>query len=374
MAALGVALLVAAPLEGYAQEQPAKASAEDGADPNALLDTGTAQLKAGEYDAAAATFRKLIAVAPKQSSGYDGLGQAYRKQKKWDKAVEAYASGVEAVPSWDRGTYMLGYCHRKAGRYKEAATWYSRYIERQPDDPDAYYGLGESYRKAGEPAKAVEALETYIAKENRPSEKKWVKRAQETVAKLRAQLGPEEPAATTDPEGTPDVEPLPNKASADEVAAMIKRGDEALVSKVISEAVGHYRAASKLDETGIEAHYKLGVALAVEGDLPGAIVAWETVLEREPSQKLAKRNIVRARRKLEELSEASIDDPNVDGDIAERLELAKRYLDSERSAMALRVLDPMTMEVPENGKVRLLRGMALMNMGRYQEASRDLEL
>lgn len=363
-------LLGGAGAAAVAQEGPVKAEAA--VDPNALLEQATETYRAGDYDEAARLFQALIEATPKQSSGYNGLGQVYRKQKRWDEAVEAYGAGVAAVPSWSRGYYMLGYCHRKAGRYAEAAGWYEKYIEREPDDPDAYYGLGESHRKGGNPSAAIQAFTAYVEKEKRPSEQKWVKRAREAIAELKAEVGDGD--AVAEPESTPEVVPLEVEPPTGDVATLIAAGDEALKGRRFGDAVRSYQAAAEKDERGVEAHYKLGVALAVDGDLPGAIVAWEVVLERQPGQRDAQRNIERARRKLTELSQASIDDPRLGEGVKERLELAQSYLDAERPSMALRVLDPMAMESPEDGRVRLLRGVALMKMGRYQEAGRDLEL
>ena len=156
--------------------------------------------------------------------------------------------------------------------------------------------------------------------------------------------------------------------------ALLKEADRAYAQDNLARAAQLYRAAAQKGARGVEPHYKLGVVLALRGDLPGAVAAWQKVLELDPSMKAAKDNIARARRKMSSLAEQGVDDPALSQDTSAQLSLATRYLDEGRLSMAMRVLDPLTDQNPEDVKVRLLRGQALLLLGRLDEARLNLEL
>ncbi len=342
---------------------------QDGEDAKALTKKGKAAYKKKDYDGAIELFKKALAQDPKHVPAYEGLGAAYKKKRDWQEAVKAYESALEVDPSWVRGHYQLGLVHRKMGNYDKSIAGYERYIEAKPEDPDAYYGLGQAHFKAGNNAKAVEILKLYIEKEDRPKEQKYVARAKELIASLEA-----EPDIMGQPDGggggVADAEPVPDG----DYDQMLRRGDMAFEQDNLTEAVRYYRGAARKETKGVEAQYKLGVVLAIAGDLVGAISAWEAVLERQPDMAMAKQNIERARKKLQTQADKGIDDPRLGQDAATQLELARGYVEAGRHAMALRVLDALMNQNPEDGQVRAVRGQALMGLGRYNEARQELAL
>jgi tetratricopeptide (TPR) repeat protein len=246
--------------------------------------------------------------------------------------------------------------------------FYTRYLERDPENPDAYYGLGESYRKDAQPRKAVEAFKAYIAKEKRPGEQKWVDRARQVVKAMEEELG--QGGAVAEAEGDEVAAPVPEG----DAASLLAKADRAYTEKNLKRAAQLYRAASRKDSEGVEALYKLGVVQALQGDLPGAVASWQRVLDRDPSMKLAKDNITRARAKLDAQAEKGVDDPAWGQGLEAEVKLVRRYLEENRLPMAMRVLDSLTDKHPEDAQVRLLRGEALMRMGRFEEARGHLEL
>lgn len=328
-----------------------------------LITRGNASLKAKEYEQAAELFRQALAKAPGNVNAHKGLGRALERQRRWAEAAEVYQKSIKAAPQWKRALYRLGFVYRKLGQYDEAVKYYGQYIDEKPDDPDGYYGLGQAHVKGGNNAQAVSTLKRYVEKETRPSEKKYVARAKELIASLEAE--PDLMAGSGDDGAeTPKGDPV----------ALMASGDRAFAEQNMGEAARYYRGAARQMSEGVEAHYKLGVVLAIRGDLPGAISAWEVVLSRDPSMTAASDNIARARRKLQMQADKGIDDPRLEQDLDAQLELAQGYLQTQRHAMALRVLDPLINEHPTDGRVRVMRGRSLMALGRYEEARRDLEL
>ncbi len=332
-----------------------------------IVSSGTAALKSKNWIKAEASFREALSRDPKNRDAWVGLGKAQVGRKNWDAAIETYTKGREALPDWHRSLYQLGYIYRKKAEYDRAIEFYGKYIEVAPDDPDGYFGLGQSHRKNGEDAKALGAFRSYIEREKRPSEQKWVARAKEIVASLEGTAGdePEEEVAAAQDEA-PIVD--------GDLGSLVERADIAYQENNLPLASRLYRGAAQLDEDGIEAHYKLGVVLALRGDLSGAVRAWEVVVERDPGMEQAATNLSRARRKLASQRDKGVDDAALHGTLEEQLDLAARYLAEARPVMALRVLDPLADEHPEDSRVRLLRGRALASAGRYDEARTDLEL
>src|SRR5262249_50621876 len=65
--------------------------------------------------------------------------------------------------------------------------------------------------------------------------------------------------------------------------AYITQGDAAFAKKDYDNAANDYKLAADADPADRDSRYRLGVTLAVAGDLPGAINAWESVLLLEPT-------------------------------------------------------------------------------------------
>jgi tetratricopeptide (TPR) repeat protein len=332
-----------------------------------MVTSGKTALKAKNWVKAEATFREALSRDGTSQDAWRGLGKAQVGRKQWDAAIETYNKGLVAIPDWHRALYQLGYVYRKKADYGRAIEYYEKYIAVAPDNPDGYFGLGQSHRKNGDDGKALVAFRSYVEKEKRPAEQKWVDRAKEIISSLEetASDEPEEEVAAAEDE-TPIVD--------GDLGSLVERADLAYQENNLPLASRLYRGAAKLDETGFEAHYKLGVVLALRGDLAGAIRAWETVVAREPEMERARTNMERARKKLASQRDKGVDDAALHGSLEEQLELAGRYLDEGRNVMALRVLDPLADEHPEDGRVRLARGKALALAGRYDEARTDLEL
>ena len=372
------------------KDEPKASKVSGGVGLDALITKGQEHLKNKAWDQAAATFSEALLQDPGSSPALQGLAKARTKQEKWDEAIAAVKGALDADPSWDEGLYQLGFLYRKKSKFADSIKFYKQYIEKAPDNPDAYFGLGQAYQKSDQPKKALETFRVYIEKETRPGEEKWVARAKEMIASLEQQVGEGEEAvaAVEAEEGAEEVpkKKAPKPAEEEEEAApseslppggpveWLRLGDLAAKEENWARAGQLYQAATQKDAKRADAPYKLGVARAIQGDLPGAIEAWEEAEARDPKLALAKDNISKAKKKLETQTQKGVDDPALLQGTDAQVELAGRYLQEGRVPMALRVLEPLADREPEHGKVRYLKGRALLELGRLDEAQSELEL
>ena len=65
----------------------------------------------GDYDAAVAGFKELVAAMPKDSELWFRLGNSYAKARKPDQAVTAYREALIRNPEFGKAWYNLGMIH-----------------------------------------------------------------------------------------------------------------------------------------------------------------------------------------------------------------------------------------------------------------------
>ncbi len=153
----------------------------------AAFERGERALQQSQLDDAEAAYRDALEVAPKYAEALNGLGSVLFKKGQREEAIAQFRAATEADPRFALAYFNLGFAARRTKDFAAAARAYETYTRLKPEDPDGFYGLAESYRELGDRQKAIAAYEQYIQRENRPSEQKWVDRAKESVAKLRAE-------------------------------------------------------------------------------------------------------------------------------------------------------------------------------------------
>lgn len=359
----------------------APAAAQEGALPEAAGDVSPEQVlqqaegfvKKREYAKAESAYNEVLTRDPKQAAAWAGLAKVYHRNKRWKEAADLLERGrAELGTSWAEGAYLLAYTQRKAGKPKEAIALYQAYLQLVSDDPDGVFGLAASFEEAGQPAEAREAYARYIQVEKRPSEQKWVEKARERVEALQA-AAPAPQIKIANPEAAPPpAEAAAPPADADP-AALRRQGEDAFAAKAWDKAAAAWTAAADADPNDWETRYKLGVARALLGDLPGAVQAWEAALALNPKLRVAQDRIHQAQAKLAAQSEGGADDPRLTASPEERLALAQEYLQAQRWVMALRAADAALEARPDDGAAHHARGLALMGLARYDEAEAALE-
>lgn len=380
------------------------------------FEKGEKALAAGQFDQAEMAYKEALAAAPNYAAALNGLGSALFKQSKKDDAIAQFRAAIAADPSFKLGWFNLGYAARKTTDFKTAADAYEKYTALDSTDPDGFYGLGESHKALGNTAKAIAAYETYLQKEKRASEQKWIDKAKEAIATLKAPPPAPTPApvaATPAPAQTAAVTPPPaaaqpapvvaqpapavaatqNTKPAPDAPAMpaagnrrVADGDKAMGEKKYRDAFFAYTDAVHADPGNVEALFKLGNANAVLGYYSQAIEQWTRVtqLATDASVKQkAQENITKAQAKMAQVGptpQQGGQSPG-SGPVAESSATTARYLydqgvslviDKNFSKAADTLTDSIKLE-PAVAKTYIARGSALIGMRRYAEAVLDYQ-
>ncbi len=259
---------------------------------------GDSLLKAGKRVKALAAYRKAAALDTTWYEPHEAVGNMLFSAKRYIEAVETFKKAVEIDANYTTGYYNIAFAYRKAKKYQEAAEYYRKYIERKPSDPDAFYGLAVTYESLGDNKRAIESYQNYALKESRPSERQYVVKAKNRVAKLQAQLEPPKPPPTekkvetvaTAPTATPVAAPKPAPAPAKtkpvvsdadqqrKLSELLARGDKAMKEKAYTTAMKSFFDAVRLAPKNPEALYRLGLVYQATGNPKAAKLKWKAAL------------------------------------------------------------------------------------------------
>ena len=184
-ALLALLLLAAAPAPAFASAIAAERAFEEGA----------RLLAEGKTAGAEAAFKRAVGLDPTHAKAWSQLGNIHISAGALEPAVEAFGRALKVEPGESVARYNLAYALRRLARFPAAAEQYRLYLQQVPDDADALYGLAESLRSAGEIAAAAEAYERYAGAEKRSGQEKWIAKAKQQAAELRARAAAPSEAA-----------------------------------------------------------------------------------------------------------------------------------------------------------------------------------
>ncbi|MFZ5471196.1 MAG: tetratricopeptide repeat protein [Myxococcota bacterium] len=363
----------------------------------AAFDRAENALAANQLDDAVAAYREAIAATLGYAAALNGLGSAYFKQGKREDGIVQFKLAIEADPAFKLAYFNLGYAARKVGDFATAATAYEKYTSLAPDDPDGFYGLGESYKQLNQPQKAIAAYETFLQKEKRPSEQKWIDKAKESITALKTAPSspPTQPTTVAQPApGSPPVtsahppQPASSATPAPEIAAKrVADGDGLMKEKKYREASFAYQDAANADPNNVEALFKLGNTYAVLGYYAQAIERWNRVSQLTPDpaiKKSAQDNIAKAQSKIAALGGGS---PQAQGrgpgsgPVAESTrvqargyyEQGVRDINARNYAAAISSLSTAIQLEPSLTVAYIARGSAHIGLRRFNEAAADYQ-
>ncbi len=360
----------------------------------AAFERGEKALEAGTYDAAIVAYQDALKATPGYAAAMNGMGSALFKLNKRDDALAQFKAATEADPSFKLAWFNLGFASRKTQDFSTAAKAYEKYTALDPNDPDGFYGLAESYRQSNQTDKAIAAYETYIKKETRPTEQKYVDKAKDAIAQLKASTAAPKPAETkpaetkpaeTKPAETtspPAGDPLPSLA-----ARKMSEGDKLMAEKKYREASFSYQDAVNADPNNVEGLFKLGNSYAVLGYYSQAIDRWNQVatLSQDPAvKKSAQDNIARAQQKLaasgggspQEQGKQPGTGPIADSTRAQArqfYEQAVQLINQRRFGDALASLNECLKLEPALSVGYIARGSTLIGLRRFAEAAIDYQ-
>ena len=359
----------------------------------AAFEKGEAGLAAGKLDEASAAYQDALKATPGYAPALNGLGSVLFKQKKAGEAIAQFRAATEADPTFKLAWFNLGYAARKSSDFPVAAQAYEKYTALDANDPDGFYGLAESYKGAGQNDKAIAAYETYLKKETRATEQKWIDKAKESIATLKAAAPAPAPVATAPaPAPTPTTTaPAPAPAPGANLGSVAQKkvaeGDKLWAEKKYREASFAYQDAVNGNPNDVEALFKLGNSYAVLGYYSQAIDRWNTVQQISPDptvRKSAADNIMRAQQKMTATGGGSPQEANKapgTGPVAESTRTqARQYYEGgvqlitqRRYGEALNYLNESLKLEPALTVGYVARGSTLIGLRRFAEAAVDYQ-
>ena len=131
------------------------------------MNEGVTLFKSKEFEKAAESFKKAIAIDSKYPEGYLDLGLTYMelyepgsehpKDKEYaDGAIQAFKKYIELEPSSEKGKeYLINICNL-AHRMEDAIEFFLVEYQQKPNDLDLVKKLAALYRMAGDTEKAID--------------------------------------------------------------------------------------------------------------------------------------------------------------------------------------------------------------------------
>jgi tetratricopeptide (TPR) repeat protein len=317
---------------GAATKKTGKAASAKKTRAAQMRERGLAAVAAGREDEALEDFGLAVEADPNDQVSHHEIGKILFRRGQVADAIAHFRTAVRLNPKDASAWYNLAFAQRTAQKFPDAADSYRSYAALAPDDPDGYYGLAECLRQSGQARSAIAAYRQYLEKENRPSEQKWVQRANERIAELQplADKEPEPAAAATAPVApavapsaapaaapmaieTPPTSSTPPAAAGSaqdpgsvgtrtivhgtnpaapistgtvggsvDVPAKIAEGDSAMAAKDFRMALYAYQDAIMADPKNVAARVKAGHVYAKMGHDPEAIEQWNKAIALDP--------------------------------------------------------------------------------------------
>lgn len=122
--------------------------------------------RAGNFSAAEAIYREVLAQNPDSADGLQLLGTLiWQRDSNADEAIALLRRALEIAPKIAPAHHNLGGVYAAEGRFDEAVASFRRAIELKPDYAEAFYNLSSAHRIEADDG-FIEAAEALAAKED----------------------------------------------------------------------------------------------------------------------------------------------------------------------------------------------------------------
>lgn len=240
----------------------------------AALQEGRRLLEAKKTPAAIQAYLRATELDPSYGEAWTELGNAYLMSGNSAEAATAFTGALKVDPSNSMARYNLAYSLRKTQQFAEAARQYRTYLDANPNDADAHYGLAESLRASGDLTGAADAYDAYAQVEKRPKQAKWVQKAKERAAELRAEAAAAAPKAPEAP--APNSPKKPAKLEMSVAGAAEKPTMASAETTAPATEAAPTKAAPRTDA------FTVGLDHLQRGDYPAAQARFAVALRERP--------------------------------------------------------------------------------------------
>ena len=134
---------------------------------------GVRALDSGDFRAAVESFRRAVALAPKNPSLHHKLGTALSLAGDPVGAVEAFQEAVRLSPDFSQAHYSLGVLAAARGRHGEAVERLSTAVRYQPDYIEARLQLADALRQVGQMERSLGQYRDVLAIDPRVSDARF---------------------------------------------------------------------------------------------------------------------------------------------------------------------------------------------------------
>jgi len=332
-------------------------------DPATLFQRGQDALTHGQLDDAERDFRRVLQLDPRSGAAYANLGVVYMRRKQWNKALESLEKAEHLMPQLAGIRLNIGLAYYRQNEFLKAIPAFESVLHDQPDSLQARYLLGQCYFFADRWVDAVSMLEPLWAQESGQLPYLYV------LSNAAHRAGRQE---------------LDDRAT----AQLIKLGDGSptyhlFVGKYhlnldqYDEALAEFQAAAAADPKLPFVHFNLGFTYVKKGDYPRALDEFLKDSAIEPDLALNYDALGDVYWLLEDdknaeknYREALHRDPRL---LNSHLGLAKIYQHQEKYALALAEIDAAEKIDAQRPDIHYLRGRILLQMGRKDEAKKELD-
>lgn len=116
---------------------------------------GLAHARAGEYKAAAQSFREAVECNPGHAQAQNNLGSSLAALGLHEEAAEAFQRAIDIDPNYAQPNFNLGASLQVLGDSDRAFACFVRTVEIDPGHDEAYYYLGLEHRARNRPNEAL---------------------------------------------------------------------------------------------------------------------------------------------------------------------------------------------------------------------------
>jgi tetratricopeptide (TPR) repeat protein len=312
------------------------------AEPNALthIALGGFYAESGDRDAdAEAAYRKAVELADDETriNAYTVLGSFLYLRDRFPEAVQALEDGIAKTGESVDLVYLLARMYREQGDEAKADELARRATEMRPDDYQTHLVLSAYRDQIGDQQGALEAARkaVEVAPEGATD-------ADLRLAEVLLEIGFSEGKPDSVQEGRAIVQRVLLAKPTDPGALFVKAKLD-IAERRFDDAVGGLRSVIDQQPDWAKAHFLLGSALALKGERTGARTELARALEIDAT-------MIDARRLLADVHAAL-------GEHEYAVEEGRRYLK----------------ERPDAVSVRLRVAQSLVNLGKPEEALREIE-